>query len=413
MQGSSGDTCVGASPSAEPAKKAPLWAMTAFSFVSAATVVGSSSAATPLYRLYQESMHLTPLMITLVFAVYAISLLAALLTVGGLSDYVGRRPVILGGLIVNAVAMMLFSYAADVGDLILARAVQGLCVGASTTTLGAAILDSDRTRGPLLNSVSAFVGLMVGALGAGLLVTFAPDPFHLVYEVLFVITAVLIFLLWFMPETVSRKPGALASLWPNVRVPAQSRAALMLVTPANVASWALGGFYLSLMPTIVAVTMGVSAPWIGGVVVATLMLAGAVSVGVLRHLPARRLLIIGTTGLSIGVMVSLLGIQQHSTVLLFVGTTIAGIGFGSSFAGILSSLLPTAEAHQRAGLLATFYVISYLAFSLPALAAGVSVPFVGLATVAYVYGAVVILLAIISLVATLRGPASRQIASAR
>jgi MFS family permease len=396
---------VSTAPGATPAKKAPLWVMTAFSFVAAATVVGSSSAATPLYRLYQESMHLTPLMITLVFAVYAISLLAALLTVGGLSDFVGRRPVILGGLLVNAVAMMLFSYATDVGDLILARAVQGLCVGASTTTLGAAILDSDRQRGPLLNSVSAFIGLMVGALGAGLLVTFAPDPFHLVYEVLFAITAVLIVLLWFMPETVSRKPGALASLRPNVRVPVQSRAALLLVAPATIASWALGGFYLSLMPTIVAVTMGVSVPWVGGVVVAVLMLTGAVSVGVLRHLPARRLLVIGTISLSLGVAVTLLGIQQHSTAMLFLGTTIAGIGFGSSFAGVLSTLLPTAEAHQRAGLLATFYVISYLAFSLPALAAGVSVPFVGLAVVAYVYGAVVIVLAITSLLAALRSKA--------
>ncbi len=405
MQGSPGETCVSTAPGATPAKKAPLWVMTAFSFVAAATVVGSSSAATPLYRLYQESMHLTPLMITLVFAVYAISLLAALLTVGGLSDFVGRRPVILGGLLVNAVAMMLFSYATDVGDLILARAVQGLCVGASTTTLGAAILDSDRQRGPLLNSVSAFIGLMVGALGAGLLVTFAPDPFHLVYEVLFAITAVLIVLLWFMPETVSRKPGALASLRPNVRVPVQSRAALLLVAPATIASWALGGFYLSLMPTIVAVTMGVSVPWVGGVVVAVLMLTGAVSVGVLRHLPARRLLVIGTISLSLGVAVTLLGIQQHSTAMLFLGTTIAGIGFGSSFAGVLSTLLPTAEAHQRAGLLATFYVISYLAFSLPALAAGVSVPFVGLAVVAYVYGAVVIVLAITSLLAALRSKA--------
>jgi predicted MFS family arabinose efflux permease len=389
-------------PSDLPMKRAPLWAMAAFSFVSAATVVGSSSAATPLYRLYQESMHLTPLMITLVFAVYAISLLAALLTVGGLSDYIGRRPLILAGLLINAVATMLFSYATDVGDLLLARAVQGLCVGASTTTLGAAILDSDRKRGPLLNSVSAFVGLMVGALGAGLLVTFAPDPFHLVYEVLFAITVLLIVLLWFMPETVSRKSGALASLKPNLRVPPQSRAALLLVAPATIASWALGGFYLSLMPTIVAVTMGVSAPWVGGVVVAVLMLSGALSVGALRHLPARRLLLIGTFTLSIGVAVTLLGIQQHSTVALFLGTAIAGIGFGASFAGVLSTLLPTAEAHQRAGLLATFYVISYLAFSLPALAAGVSVPLVGLAVVAYVYGAVVIVLAVISLIASLR-----------
>jgi MFS family permease len=405
MQGSAEKTCV-SNAQASPARAGWVLqpsAMTAFSFAGAALVAASSSAVTPLYRLYQQSMHLSPLMITLVFAVYAISLLAALLTVGGLSDYVGRRPVILGGLLLNAIAMVLFSYASDVGQLILARAVQGLCVGTATTALGAAILDTDRKRGPLLNSVTAFLGLMVGALGAAALVTFAPDPLHLVYEVLFALTAVMIVLLFVMPETVSRKSGALASLRPHVRVPSQSRAALLRVAPATVATWALGGFSLSLMPTVVATTMGVSAPWVGGVVVATLMLAAALTVAALRQLPAQRLLVIGTAALSLGVLVSLLGIWQHSVAMLFAGSVIAGFGFGASFAGSLSTLLPTAEAHQRAGLLAAFYVLSYLAFSLPALAAGVAVPYAGLAVVAYVYGAVVILLAIMSMIASLRG----------
>jgi MFS family permease len=405
MQGNAEKTCV-SNAQASPARAGWVLkpsAMTAFSFAGAALVAASSSAVTPLYRLYQQSMHLSPLMITLVFAVYAISLLAALLTVGGLSDYVGRRPVILGGLLLNAIAMVLFSYASDVGQLILARAVQGLCVGTATTALGAAILDTDRKRGPLLNSVTAFLGLMVGALGAAALVTFAPDPLHLVYEVLFALTAVMIVLLFVMPETVSRKSGALASLRPHVRVPSQSRAALLRVAPATVATWALGGFSLSLMPTVVATTMGVSAPWVGGVVVATLMLAAALTVAALRQLPAQRLLVIGTAALSLGVLVSLLGIWQHSVAMLFAGSVIAGFGFGASFAGSLSTLLPTAEAHQRAGLLAAFYVLSYLAFSLPALAAGVAVPYAGLAVVAYVYGAVVILLAIMSMIASLRG----------
>ena len=210
--------------------------MTVFSFVGAALIVASNSAVTPLYRLYQQSMHLTPLMITLVYAVYTFSLLAALLTVGGLSDYVGRRPVILSGLLLNAIAMVLFSYATDVGQLILARAVQGLCVGTATPVLGAAILDTDHRRGPLLNSVTAFLGLTAGALGAAALVTFAPDPLHLVYELLFALTALMMVLLFVMPETVSRKAGALASLRPRVSVPRQSRAALLRITPASIAA---------------------------------------------------------------------------------------------------------------------------------------------------------------------------------
>jgi MFS family permease len=376
-------------------------AMTLFSFAGAVLLAASSSAATPLYRLYQASMQLTPFWITVVFAVYVASLLVALLTVGGLSDYVGRRPVILAALLLNAAAMILFAEARDVGQLILARAVQGLSVGVGTTALGAAILDTNRARGPLLNSVTAFLGLTAGSLGAAALITYAPDPLHRVYEVLLGLTAVMVVLLWIMPESISRKAGALASLRPQVSVPRQSRAILIRLTPANIAGWALGGFYLSLMPTVVATAMGVVSPWVGGVVVSALMSTAAITVAIFRHWPARRLILAGTGTLSLGVAVSMVGIQQQQVAALLAGTVIAGAGFGSTFSGTLRALLPTAEPHQRAGLLSAYYVQSYLAFSLPAVAAGLSIPLIGLSNAAYLYGAVVILLAVMSMIASL------------
>jgi MFS transporter len=379
----------------------PLGTMTVFSFAGAILIAASSSAVTPLYRLYQASMHLTPLLITVVFAVYAVSLLAALLTVGGLSDYVGRRPVILAALLLNAGAMVLFARAGDVGQLILARAVQGFCVGAGATTFGAAILDTDRARGPLLNSVTGFLGLTVGALGAAATITFASDPLHMVYDVLLGITVLMIALLWAMPESALGKAGAFASLRPHVSIPVQSRSILVRLTPANVATWSLGGFYLSLMPTVVATTMGVASPWVGGLVVATLMLTAAIAVAACRNWPARRLVLSGPGALSIGVAVSLAGIAQHQVVLLLAGTVIAGFGFGAIFSGAMRSLLPTAKPDQRAGLLAAFYVQSYLAFSLPAVAAGVAVPLIGLSATAYIYGAAVIGLAATSTIALL------------
>jgi Major Facilitator Superfamily len=388
-------------PAISQTRSLPPRAMTLFSFAGAMLVAASSSAATPLYRLYQESMHLTPFWITIVFAVYVASLLTALLTVGGLSDYVGRRPVILAALLFNAAAMVLFSEARDVGQLILARAVQGLCVGTGTTALGAAILDTNRARGPLLNSVTPFVGLTAGSLGTAALITFAPDPLHRVYEVLLGLTALMIMLLRVMPETAARKAGALASLRPHVSVPRQSRSILVRLTPANVASWALGGLYLSLMPTVVATVMRVVSPWIGGVVVAALMLTAAVAVAAFRNWPARRLILMGASTLSLGVTVSLFGIQQQQVAALLAGTVIAGAGFGSTFSGVLRALLPTAAPDQRAGLLSAFYVQSYLAFSLPAVAAGLAVPLIGLSIAAYLYGAVIIVLAVISLTALL------------
>jgi predicted MFS family arabinose efflux permease len=385
------------------AEKSPLPSsvMTVFSFAGAILIAASSSAVTPLYRLYQQSMHLTPLMITVVFAVYAVSLLVALLTVGGLSDYVGRKPVILAALLLNGAAMILFAKAGDVGQLILARAVQGVSVGTGTTALGAAILDTNRVRGPLLNSVTAFLGLTAGALGAAALVTFAPDPLHLVYDVLLGITVLMVVLLWAMPESAASKAGAASSLWPHVSVPPQSKSILMRLTPANVATWSLGGFYLSLMPTVVATTMGVASPWVGGVVVATLMLAAAIAVATFKDWPARRLILSGPSALAVGVAVSLFGIWQQQVVLLLAGTVIAGFGFGSIFSGTMRSLLPTAHPDQRAGLLSAFYVQSYLALALPAVAAGLSIPWLGLSMTAYIYGTVIIALAVISMTASL------------
>jgi hypothetical protein len=376
-------------------------AMTLFSFAGAMLIAASSSAVTPLYRLYQASMHLTPFWITVVFAVYVVSLLAALLTVGSLSDYVGRKPVMLAALLVNAASMLLFAEAQGVGQLIVARAVQGLCVGIGTTAFGAAILDTNRARGPLLNSVTAFLGMTTGTLGAAALITLAPDPLHLVYDVLLGLTALMIALLWFMPESSDRKSGALASLRPHVGVPPQSRSILLRLTPANVAAWALGGFYLSLIPTVVASAIGAASPWVGGVVVSALMLTAAVAVAALKDWPSRRLIVMGTSTVPLGVAVSMIGIQQQQVIALLAGTMIAGAGFGATFSGTLRSLLPTAHPHERAGLLSAFYLQSYLAFALPAVAAGLAVPVIGLSVVAYVYGAAVILLTVISLMAAL------------
>jgi hypothetical protein len=147
--------------------------------------------------------------------------------------------------------------------------------------------------------------------------------------------------------------------------------------------------------------MGVASPWVGGVVVSALMLTAAIAVATLREWPARRLILMGTSTLSVGVAVSMIGIQQQLVAALLVGTMIAGAGFGTTFSGTLRALLPTAGPHQRAGLLAAFYLQSYLAFAVPAVAAGISVPLIGLSAVAYLYGAVIILLAVISLMASL------------
>ncbi|WP_420224232.1 MFS transporter [Pigmentiphaga litoralis] len=363
--------------------------------------MAASSAPTPLYGLYREAWGFSPITLTVVFGIYAFSLLLSLLTVGALSDYIGRRPVVLASVVLQAVAMVLFILANDVPMLIAARVVQGLATGAAMSALGAALLDVNRTWGALINSVMPIVGMAIGALGSSVLVQFAPAPLHLVYVVLLGVLLIQGVVTFFLRETVRPQPGALASLRPKVRVPAQARRALMMVAPVDVAVWALGGFFLSLGPTLARVVTGEQAPVVGGLLVFTLTICGAASVLAFRNTEARRTMNIGAAALIVGIATVLAGVHTHVSFWFFAGTTIAGVGFGAAFLGAVRTVMPMALPHERAGLMAAFYVLSYFAMSLPAMVAGALVGQVGLIPTTDIYGAAVILLATAALIGSM------------
>jgi MFS family permease len=374
-------------------------ATTVIAVIAAMTFSACGAAPTPLYHQYQENLGLTPAMVTVIFAAYVLSLLLALLTTGALSDHIGRRPAILGALTLNVVAMVMFMSADSAAALIAARAVQGFATGVATTALGAAILDIDRSRGAVLNSVTAFAGLTAGSLGSVALATFAPDPTQLVYIALLALSAIELALLWHMPETTRYKPGAIASLRPHVSVPIQARRTLARLTPVNVASWALGGFYFSLMPSLVRVATGATLPIVGGLVVAALTFSAVIAVLSLRNIPADRMLRGGIPSLALGVAITLAGVQTQFVALMLLGTVVSGLGFGAAFSGTIRTVMPLAKADERAGLLSAFYVEGYLAFSLPAVLTGFLAPSVGLPLAADIYGAAVIVMAVASLLA--------------
>ncbi|WP_416426355.1 MFS transporter [Pseudomonas sp. App30] len=361
------------------------------------TFLAASSAPTPLYHLYQEAWQFSPGMLTMIFGVYALALLAALLTVGALSDYIGRRPVLRMALVLNMVSMLGFIYARDVNWLLAARILQGFATGMATSSLGAALLDNDRQKGPLLNSLAPLLGMALGGLGSGLLVQYAPMPLSLVYIVLLVLLVAQAGLLVWLPESVSAQPGALASLRPRLAVPAQARAAVWRMLPVNTAVWMTGGFFLSLAPSLVRAATGATSNLIGGALVATLTLSGAAAIYALRASAADKVLRLGTVLLPIGVALVLVAASQQVLVLFFIGAVIAGAGFGSGFLGSARSVLPLAHAHERAGLMSTFYVLSYLAFCVPAILAGFLVRSVGLLATSEGYGLLQIALCLAAL----------------
>lgn len=369
--------------------------------------LAGSSAPTPLYAVYQAAWGFSPITVTAVFGIYALTVLATLLVTGSLSDHVGRRPVLLAATLLQAVAMIVFATASGVGALAVARVIQGVSTGIAAAAVGAGLLDLDRARGTVANAVMPMLGTAAGSLVSGLLVQYFPAPTQLVYLAFSVVFAAQAIALTRMPETVTPRAGALASLRPQLRLPAALRPQLLVATPALVAAWALAGFYGSLGPAMLRRLAGSSSLALGGIALFVLAASGALTVLVLHRRPARTMLMFGTAALVAGVGITLLATTTASIAVFFVGAVIAGAGFGASFQGAIRSVLPLAGPHERAGVLSLLYVIAYFATGLPAVLGGVRVVHGGgLLTTAREYGVAVMALAAMALAAmVVRRPA--------
>jgi MFS family permease len=361
----------------------------------------ASSAPSPLYIVYQGEWGFSEITLTSVFAVYALALLAALLTAGSVSDHVGRRPTLLIALAIEIAGMLVFAEARSVAWLFAARILQGIATGIAMGTISAALLDLQPDRSPrlgaLLGVVAPLTGLAAGALGAGVLVQYAPAPTRLVYWVLLGAFAAAILAAGAIPETVARGGPWVGSLRPRIAVPASLRTAFIATVPCLAATWALGGLVLSLGPSLTASVLGDTSHIAGGLPIFIMAGVSALASIRLRDAHARATARGGLAGLIAGVGLALIALGDGSIALFLIGAAIAGLGFGPAFAGAFRALSNRAPADQRAALVSSILAVSYLAFSLPAIAAGAAVTALGLRETALIYGIALIALAALAL----------------
>jgi Na+/melibiose symporter-like transporter len=373
-------------------------------------MMAGASAPSPFYPLLQESLHLAPVVVTLVFAVYAVALLVALLTAGSLSDHVGRRPVVSGGLVLLAVSVALVWSADSAGMLLLARTLQGLASGVLLAALSAMITDlapAERPRsGAVLNSVAPMSGLALGAIGAGLVLEIDESrALGVVFGALTIVYLALAAAVWAAPETSARDEGWLRALRPRVAVPAPARRLFLLSVPVILAGWATGGLFLSLGASIVRVVLHVDGHALQGLTIGLLPAAGAIGVLALRNRPSRVTTIYGASALAVGTLLSIVALASASYPLYVLAVVVAGSGFGPAFMGVVGSLIPAVAVHERAEMFASLYTVSYLAFGIPAVIAGILTPVLTLAVMATIYGACVVALAASAAVFRIRAAA--------
>jgi MFS family permease len=374
-------------------------------------VLLASSAPSPLYALYQQHWHFNSALLTVVFAVYAAALLLSLLVFGRLSDHLGRRPVLVAALLTTIAAMVVFLTATGVESLLLARVLQGLGAGGTTAAASSALIDfepEDSGHGTFSSTLIPGFAMAAGSLGSAALVQYAPQPTRLIWIILIALLSSAVIGVLCTTETFRRRPGALRSLRPSVSVARAQRGAFFAAVPGFVAVWALSALYLALGPKLTATLTGNGNLVLDTIIIAVLFGAGSLASIPFRAVAPARSAAFGLVALFIGSITVVVALSTSSVAALFLGSTVAGIGWGPAYLGLFKQLIALAPPDRRAGMVASVYIVAYLAVGIPSVAAGITTTAYGLRPTAVVYTAVIVVLAAIAGVGTARGRRRRS-----
>ncbi|OFJ52893.1 MFS transporter [Mycolicibacterium grossiae] len=334
--------------------------------------LGVSGLPAPLYHMYEEVWHLSPLATTIVFAVYAVAALGAVLVSGKISDVVGRKPVLLGALVAMLVGLGVFLVADDMALLIVARAIHGAAVGSIVVAGAAALLDlrpEHGVRSGQLSGVAFNVGMTVAILGSALLAQYAPHPMRTPYAVVAVVCAVIgVGVVALREPHVNRTSGPIRIVKPAV--PQHIRGDFWFAALGAMASWSVLGVLLSLYPSLAAQQTGVHNLVFGGSVVAVTAFAAAVAQLLATRVPARRAALIGDVGMAAALALTVPALATGRWHLVLVAAALLGATFGLGFGGSLRHLSHVVPADRRGETMSAFYLLAYTAMAVPTLVAG-------------------------------------------
>ena len=345
--------------------------------------LAGSSAPTRLDSFFQVQYGYPPTMLSIVYGIYAAAAFLSLLIIGSLSDYIGRRPVLIAAALLQATAMWVCSRVTGAlpEELIVARIVQGIAIGGALSALGAGMLDVDRAKGSIASVIASMLGIAIAGLVDSLLQSL-PNPVLLVYAVfgaIFVAQAIGVVLI---SEPLSVRAGALAWLRPSCRLARELRRPRLLVTPALAASSAMLGFYCWCgAPLLRYVELTkierASGGWIfyapgspspsrwlalGGLTLFAFGGGAAAALFLTRKRSDQTRL--GMVLLLVGSGVTMLAIRILSSPLLFVACMIAGAGTGAGLQAAMRGALLLASPPQRAALLSVLYLVACVATAL-------------------------------------------------
>jgi MFS family permease len=339
-----------------------------------------AAVPTPLYVIYERRDHFGALMVTVIYAIYAVGVIASLFLAGHLSDWLGRRRVLIPALLLNAATALIFIFAPSIAGLLIARLLSGVAIGLTTATATSYLVelhardrpDAATRRADVVATASNLGGIGFGPLAAGFIAQFLPSPLRLSYVIFAGALVLLAAILALMPETVTPPDPRPRYRPQRVAVPRNARGTFFAAAAVGFGSFAVLGVFNSLAPSFLAGTLHYSSHAIAGIGAFTAMFGAAVAQIFLAKLPVRTLLRRSTPATIAGLALMAGAMWIPSLAMFIAGGLIVGAGVGMAFKGALVTAAATAPPQARAEVLSGFFLGSYIGLALPAVGLGVA-----------------------------------------
>jgi MFS family permease len=335
-------------------------------------VMAYSAVPAPLYVLYGFSS----LTITLVFSAYAVGVVGGLFLGGHVSDWYGRRTVLVPALGVALVSGIFFVFFRDAVALAVGRFINGVSVGAVTATATAWL--QELYTGPPRRAQAVALGANLGGLGlgplaAGALAEWVASPQTVPYVVSLAVIALGLVLICFAPETREPLRPRPAYRPQRVSVPPADRAVFFAACAAAAIAFAGFGLFTSLAPSFLAGTLHHGSRALAGAAACAVFAASVAAQLATGARSPRQVLAGGLVAELIGLalVVTAVWLPSPSLWMFLLGGAVSGAGGGLLFKGALGTVAALASDEDRAEVLAGLFLGGYLGLSVPVIGLGV------------------------------------------
>jgi MFS family permease len=374
-----------------------------------------SAVPTPLYAIYAARDGLNSVTITLIYAVYAVGVIASLFFGGHVSDWIGRKVVFVPALLLNVVSAVVFILWPSLAGLIVARIISGVSVGLTTATATAYLGELHVGARPGVHGRRAQIvaiaanlgGIGVGPLIAGFLAQYEPDPLRLPYIAFGIAIAVLAILVGLSPETALIQTPIPPYRPQRIAVPKASRGTFYSAAAAGIAAFAVFGVFNSLVPSFLVDSMHETSHAVAGAVAFAAFAAGGLAQIVLARWDTRTMLRRAVPILTVGLALFAAGMWLPSVVVFVVGGIVTGAGAGLIFRAAMVTAGSAALPEARAEVLAGFFLGAYIGLSVPVIGLGIATLYFPPRDVMLVFIVLVLAALIAAVVSIVRRPEIR------